>query len=91
MPQVYVFLSGVLKLDDQTLVHRVNQLICTLLLRTLAETIECVLRTVEDGDRRRFGMDVNQSLSQSTKCIPLTAHKAPELKELQTASYVRVR
>ena len=37
------------------------------------------------------GLDVNQSLSQPTKYIPLTAHKAPELTKLQAASYVRVR
>ena len=37
------------------------------------------------------GLDVNQSLSQPTKYIPLTVHKAPELTKLQTASYVGVR
>ena len=37
------------------------------------------------------GLDVNQSLSQLTKCIPLTVHKAPELTKLQAASYVGVR
>ena len=37
------------------------------------------------------GLDVNQSLSQPTKCIPLTVHKAPELTKLQAASYVGVR
>ena len=34
---------------------------------------------------------MNQSLSQSTKYIPLTVHKAPELTKLQAASYVGVR
>ena len=37
------------------------------------------------------GLDVNQSLSQPTKCIPLTAHKAPELTQLQGATYVGLR
>ena len=37
------------------------------------------------------GQDVNQSLSQPTKYIPLTVHKAPELTKLQAASYVGVR
>ena len=36
------------------------------------------------------GVDVNQSLSQPTKYIPLTVHKAPELTQLQAALYVRV-
>ena len=36
------------------------------------------------------GLDVNQSLSQPTKYIPLTVHKAPELTKLQAASYVGV-
>ena len=37
------------------------------------------------------GLDVNQSMSQPTKYIPLTVHKAPELTKLQAASYVGVR
>ena len=37
------------------------------------------------------GLDVNQSLSQPTKYILLTVHKAPELTKLQAASYVGVR
>ena len=37
------------------------------------------------------GLDVNQSLSQPTKYIPVTVHKAPELTKLQAASYVGVR
>ena len=37
------------------------------------------------------GLDVNQSLSQPTKYIPLTVYKAPELTKLQAASYVGVR
>ena len=36
------------------------------------------------------GLDVNQSLSQPTKCIPLTVHKVPELTKLQGAPYVGV-
>ena len=37
------------------------------------------------------GLDVNQSLSQPTKYIPLTVHEAPEVTKLQEASYVGVR
>ena len=37
------------------------------------------------------GLDVNQSLSQPTKYIPLTVHKAPELAKLQAVSHVGVR
>ena len=37
------------------------------------------------------GLDVNQSLSQPTKYIPLTVHKAPELTKLQAVSCVGVR
>ena len=37
------------------------------------------------------GLDVNQSLSQPTKYIPLTVHKALELMKLQATSYVGVR
>ena len=37
------------------------------------------------------GLDVNQSLSQPTKYIAITVHKAPELTKLQAASYVGVR
>ena len=36
------------------------------------------------------GLDVDQSLSQPTKYIPLTVHKAPELTKLQATSYVGV-
>ena len=58
-----------------------------------AEMIESTSRTVEDGGRERLvcGQDVNQSLSQPTKYIPLAVHKAPELTKLQAASYVGVR
>ena len=37
------------------------------------------------------GLDGTQSLSQTTKYIPLTAHKAPELTKLQATSYVGAR
>ena len=37
------------------------------------------------------GLYVNQSLSQPSKYIPLTIHKAPELTKLQAASYVGFR
>ena len=37
------------------------------------------------------GLDVNQSLSQPTKYISLTVHKAPEFTKLQASSYVGVR
>ena len=57
-----------------------------------AETSESTSSSVEDGGRERFcGLDVNQSLSQPTKYIPLAVHKAPELTRLQAASYVGVR
>ena len=46
--------------------------------RTAAESVFC-------------GLDMNQSLSQPTKYIPLTVYKAPELTKLQAASYVKVR
>ena len=36
------------------------------------------------------GLDVNQNMSQPTKCIQLASHKALELKKLQEASYVGV-
>ena len=49
MFQVYVLLSSVLKLDERTLVHRVNELTWTLPLRAPAETFKYVSRTVEDG------------------------------------------
>ena len=45
-------------------------------------------RTVAESVCR---LDVNQSLSQPTKYIPLTVHKAPELTKLQASSYVGVR
>ena len=37
------------------------------------------------------GLDVNQSLSQPTKYIPLAVHKAPELTKLQATLYVGAR
>ena len=37
------------------------------------------------------GLDMNQSLSQPTKYIPLMVHNPPELTKLQAASYVGVR
>ena len=76
------------KLDEQALVHRVNQLTWTLPLRAPAETVGCASRTTAESV---CGLDVNQCLSQPTKCIPLTAHKAPKLTKLQAASYVGVR
>ena len=51
--QVYVLLRRVLKLDDQTLEHHVNQLTWTLPLRAPIEKVECASRTVEDGGRER--------------------------------------
>ena len=43
-----------LKLDDQTLVRRVNQLTWTLPLRAPGETVEYASRKVEDGGRERL-------------------------------------
>ena len=37
------------------------------------------------------GLDMNQSLSQPTKCILLPTNKAPELTKLQAALHVGVR
>ena len=69
---------------ERTLINRVYQLTRTLLYPARAETVESAAESV-------CGLDVNQSLSQPTKYIPLTAHKAPELTKLQAASYVGVR
>ena len=83
-----------LKLLERTLVNRAYQLTRTLLFPARAETVESTSSTtVEDGGRERFvcGLDVNQSLSQPTKYIQLTVHKAPELTKLLAASYVGVR
>ena len=77
-----------LKLLERTLVNRAYELIRTLLFPARAETVESTSSTVEDGGR---GLDVNQSLSQPTKYIPLTVNKAPELTKLQAALYVGVR
>ena len=77
-----------LKLNERALVYRVNQLTWTLPLRVPAETVGYASRTAAESV---YGLDVNQSLSQATKCIPLTAHNAPELVKLQAASYVGVR
>ena len=37
------------------------------------------------------GLDMNQSLSQPTKCILLPTNRAPELTKLQAALHVGVR
>ena len=82
-----------LKLLERTLVNRVYQLTRIIIFLARAEMVESTPSTVEDGGRERLvcGQDVNQSLSQPTKYIPLTVHKAPELTKLQAASYVGVR
>ena len=80
-----------LKLLERTLVNRAHQLTQTLIFPARAETVESASSTVEDGDRECLCLDVNQSLSQPTKYIPLAVHKAPELTKLQAASYVGVR
>ena len=87
--EVRVLLSSVLKLLERTLVNRAYQLTRTLLCPARAETVESTSSTVEDGGA--CGLDANQSLSQQTKYILLTVHKAPELTKLQAASYVGVR
>ena len=53
-----------------------------------AETVENASRTAAESV---CGLNVNQSLSQPTKYIPVTVHKAPELTKLQAASHVGVR
>ena len=89
MLEVRVLLGLVLKLLERTLVNRAYQLTRTLLFPARAETVESTSSTVEDGGRERVcGLDVNRSLSQPTKYIPLTVHKAPELTKLQAAPYV---
>ena len=77
-----------LKLLERTLVNRAYQLTRTLLYPARAETVESTTRTSTESV---CGLDVDQSLSQPTKYIPLTVHKAPELMKLQAASYVGVR
>ena len=76
---------------ERTLVNRAYQLTRTLLFPAWAEKVKSTSSTVEDGGESVCGLDVNQSLSQPTKYIPLTVHKAPELTKLQAASYVGVR
>ena len=81
-----------LKLLERTLVNRAYQLTRTLLYPARAETVERVRRVRSRAAAESVcGLDVNQSLSQPTKYIPLTVHKAPELTKLQAASYVGVR
>ena len=75
----------------RTLVNRAYQLTRTLLFPARAETVESTTSTVEDGGRERLWSGCEISLSQPTKYIALTVHKAPELTELQAASYVGVR
>ena len=74
-----------LELGDRTVVNRAYQLTWTLLLLARAETVEST-RTVEDGGREPMWSGLNQSLSQSTKYIPLTVHKALALTKPQAAS-----
>ena len=77
-----------LKLLERNLVNRAYQLAQTLLFPARAETAESTSSTATESV---CGLDVNQSLSQPTKYIPLTVHKAPELTKLQAASYVGAR
>ena len=58
-----------LKLLERTLVNRAYQLTRTLVFPARAETVESMSRTAAESV---CGLDVNQSLSQPTKCIPLT-------------------
>ena len=81
-----------LKLLERPLVNRAYQLTRTLLYLARAEMVKRVRRVrSRSAVESVCGLDVNQSLSQPTKHIPLTAHKAPELTKLQAASYVGVR
>ena len=79
-----------LKLLERTLVNRAYQLTRTLLYPARAETVEST-SSARSAAESVCGLEVNQSLSQPTKYIPLTVHKAPELTKLQAASYAGVR
>ena len=79
------------KLDDQTLVHRVNQLTWTLPLRAPAETVECASRTAEDGGRERLWSGCEPKPVSADQTYFTHGAKAPELTKLQAASYVEVR
>ena len=79
-----------LKLGDHTLVNRVYQLTRTLLFLARPKRLSTA-STIEDGRVERLGQDVNQSLSQPIKSIPVTVRKAAKLTKLQAASYVGVR
>ena len=89
--EVRVLLSRVLKLLERTLVNRAYQLTRTLLFPARAETVESTSSAIEDGGRERLWPGCEPNLSQPTKHILLTVHKAPELTKLQAASYVGVR
>ena len=81
-----------LKLEDQTLVHRVYQLTWTLPLRAPAETVEYASRTVEDGGRERFLWSGCEPKPVSADQMNSTyGAQSPELTKLQAASYVEVR
>ena len=89
--QVCVFLSWVLKLDDQTLVHFISQPTWTLPCAHRPKRLSVRRRRSKTAAESVCGLDVNQSLPQPTKCIPLTPHKVPELTKLQEASYAGIR
>ena len=84
--QVYVLLNGVLEIDDQTLLYRVNQLIWTLPLRAPAETVENESRTVEDGGRERL---LSGSEPKPVSADQMhSAHGAQSPREHKTASSI---
>ena len=89
--QVCILLSWVLKLDDQTLVHFIPQPTWTLPCAHRPKRLSVRRRRSRTVAESVCGLDVNQSLSQPTKFIPLTPHKVPELTKLQEASYAGIR
>ena len=65
-----------LKLNDQTILHRVNQLEWTLPLHVPAETVEYASRTVEDGGRERLLSGCEQK--------PVSADQMPSTRTAQS-------
>ena len=95
MLEVRVLLSCVLELGDRSLLNRTHQVTWTLLFLTRAETVASTSSTVEDGGRERMGSGCESKPVTADQIHSLygtlTAHKAPELTKLHSASYVGVR
>ena len=80
-----------LKLDERTLINRVNQLTWTLLSRASTETVEYASRTVEDGGRERLWSGCEPKTVSANQMHSTHGAQSPELTKLQAASYVGVR